>query len=43
MEMLIEAGFVSNDELDKLISEANELVAIFTASVKTARSNLPKK
>ena len=32
MEMLIEAGIVSNDELDELISEANELVAIFTAS-----------
>ena len=25
MEMLIEAGIVSNDELDELISEANEM------------------
>jgi len=43
MEMLIEAGIMSQDDLNELISEANQLVAIFTASVKTARSQLPKK
>ena len=43
MEMLIEAGIVSHDDLAELLSEADELVAIFTASAKTARSRLPKK
>jgi len=43
MEMLIEAGIVSQDDMAELLSEADELVAIITASVKTARSSLPKK
>jgi len=43
MEMLIEAGIVPENQLSDLLSEANELVAIFTASAKTARSSLPKK
>jgi four helix bundle protein len=43
MEMLIEAGIVPENKLSDLLSEANELVAIFTASAKTARSSLPKK
>ena len=43
MEMLIEAGIVPENQLSDLLSEANELVAIFTASAKTARSSLLKK
>ena len=43
MVMLIEAGIVPENQLSDLLSEANELVAIFTASAKTARSSLPKK
>jgi four helix bundle protein len=40
MEMLGEAGLASQDKLKPLIKEAGELVAILTASAKTARSNL---
>ncbi len=40
MEMLAEAEMVSKDKLKPLISEANELFAIMTASAKTARENL---
>ena len=43
MEMLIELGPVPEDVLSDLLSEADELVAIFTASVKTARSSQPEK
>jgi hypothetical protein len=43
MEMLIETGIVPQDRLSTLIQEANELIAIFTASVKTVRSNGPRK
>ncbi|HEY2979583.1 MAG TPA: four helix bundle protein [Anaerolineales bacterium] len=40
MELLIEAGIVSAESLNGLTKEANELVAILTASVKTARNHL---
>ncbi len=40
MEMLQEAGIVSADKLKDLMKEADELVAIFTASIKTAKANL---
>ena len=43
MEMLIEAGLVPENRLADLVKEANELVAILTASVKTARAHLSKK
>jgi len=43
MEMLIEADIIPENQLSDLLSEANELIAIFTASSKTARSSLPKK
>jgi len=43
MEMLIEAGIVSEKRLADLMKEADELVAILTASVKTARSHLYRK
>lgn len=40
MEMLQEAGIIPADKLKDLMKEADELVAIFTASIKTARANL---
>jgi four helix bundle protein len=38
IECLIESGIVKADLLNDLLSEANELLAIFAASQKTARS-----
>ncbi len=40
MELLHETGIIPIERLNDLIKEADELVAIFTASIKTARSNL---
>jgi four helix bundle protein len=40
MEMLAEAGIVPSEKLKPLMQESNELVAILTASAKTARENL---
>jgi four helix bundle protein len=40
MELLQEAGIFPADRLKELMKEADELVAIFTASIKTARANL---
>ena len=40
MEMLQEAGIVPNEKLKDLMKQADELVAIFTASIKTARMHL---
>ena len=40
MEILQEANIVPADKLKDLMKEADELVAIFTASIKTARANL---
>jgi len=41
-ELLQEAGIFPAERLKDLMKEANELVAIFTATIKTARSNLRK-
>jgi four helix bundle protein len=38
IERLIESGIVKSDLLADLLSEANELLAIFAASQRTARS-----
>ena len=43
MEMLIEAGLVSEERPADLMNEGNELVAILTASVKTARAHLARR
>ena len=43
MEMLIESGIVPQERFENLMNEANELIAILTASVKTARSNSSKE
>jgi four helix bundle protein len=40
LDMLGEAGLVPKEKLTSLIKEADQLVAILTASVKTARANL---
>jgi four helix bundle protein len=40
MEMLQEAGIIPAEKLKDLMKEADELVAIFTASIKTARAHL---
>ncbi len=40
MELLQEAGIVPANNLKDLMKEADELVAIFTASIKTARANI---
>ncbi len=42
MEMLIEAGLMAETRLSELMKEANELIAILTASAKTARASLSK-
>ena len=43
MELLQEASIVPAEKLKDLMKEADELVAIFTASIKTARANLNQK
>ncbi|HEY9151597.1 MAG TPA: four helix bundle protein [Anaerolineales bacterium] len=40
MEILQEANIVPIEKLKDLMKEADELVAIFTASIKTARAHL---
>jgi four helix bundle protein len=40
MELLQETGIVEVEKLRALMNEADELVAIFTASIKTARAQL---
>ena len=37
LELLVETGLVSQPQMQNLLGEANELVAIFVASRKTAR------
>ncbi len=39
MELLAESKIVAAEKLRDLMKEANELVAIFTASIKTARAH----
>lgn len=42
MELLIEAGLVNEEKLKPLMKEADELIAILTTSVKTAKANISK-
>jgi four helix bundle protein len=37
MELLIESGLISKDEVDELLDEADQIVAITVSSIKTAR------
>ncbi len=39
MELLVEAGLVDKDRLTELMGEADELLSIMIASIKTARSH----
>ena len=39
MELLIESGIISEVKLSSLMSEANEIVAMTVASIKTLRAN----
>jgi len=39
MELLLEAGIFPAERLKDLMKESDELVAIFTSSIKTARAN----
>ncbi len=39
-ELLQEAGILPPDRMTAIMKEANELTAIFTASIKTAKANL---
>jgi four helix bundle protein len=43
MELLQEAEIVPGDKMKDIMKEADELVAIFTASIKTAKANLNQK
>jgi four helix bundle protein len=38
LELLVETGIVSQARMDGLLTEANELLAIFAASQRTAKS-----
>ena len=37
MELLIASGLISKDEVDELLDEADQIVAIIVSSIKTAR------
>jgi four helix bundle protein len=39
IELLVESGRVEMDRVSNLLDEANQLVAIFVSSIKTAREN----
>ena len=39
LELLVETGLVSESRTNELLKEANELLAIFAASQRTARKN----
>jgi four helix bundle protein len=38
LELLVETGIMSDDRMQSLLKEANELLAIFAASQRTARA-----
>jgi len=42
LELLVDAGIVARQSLTPLLKESNELVAIFVASLRTAKSNALK-
>jgi four helix bundle protein len=39
IEMIIESGMINNEDVTRLLKEANELTAIFSKSLFTARQN----
>jgi four helix bundle protein len=40
LELAVDSGLLSRNSVDNLLREANELTAIFTTSIKTARKRL---
>jgi hypothetical protein len=42
MELLVETGLVRQERLEKLMKEANEILAIVVSSIKTAKSKKAK-
>ena len=42
MELLIESGLMNQERMEELLKEANELLAIVVASIKTAKGNKAK-
>src|SRR5262249_3188012 len=42
LELLVEAEIVSERKMNSLMEEANQLLAIFAASQRTAKSNSPR-
>ncbi len=42
MELLVESGLVNQERLAELLNEANEILAIVVASIKTAKSRKAK-
>ena len=42
LEMIVESGLVPQNKLEALMKESDEIVAILTASSKTAKANLRK-
>ena len=39
LELLVDAGIVSQNKMNELLEEGNELLAVFSASRRTARGN----
>ena len=39
LELLLESGIMGQDKVYPLLAESDELISMFTASVKTAKSN----
>jgi len=42
LELIVEGNLLKKERVQNLMKEANELTAIFTASVKTVKQNNPK-
>jgi len=42
LELLMEGGYYSKSELEPLVKEANEILAIVVSSINTTRKNLKK-
>lgn len=43
LEVLKEAGIITDSQIEKILKEANELVLIFDATSRTAKNNLLKR
>jgi len=39
LELLVESNIVRKEKINHLLAEANELIAMFTSSIKTAKDN----